>query len=111
MIFRRLNVWGCFIPAGRRLGRAGLSTVSERKPYKTDLPDEQWALIEPVIAAWKAAHPSVSGHLGRYAMREMVLDTQSVHAAAGVPAQSTGRDAAKTYRAASAAWALTCWAW
>jgi hypothetical protein len=29
--------------------------VSERKPYKTDLSDEQWALVEPVIAAWKAA--------------------------------------------------------
>ncbi|TQE34580.1 IS5 family transposase [Streptomyces ipomoeae] len=112
-----------------------------------------------MIAAWKAAHPSVSGHQGRYAMREIVnallyqgragcqwellphdfpppgavkyyfytwrddgidqtihdllrwhvrekmgrkadpslvvLDTQSVHAAAGVPAESTGRDAAK----------------
>jgi len=132
--------------------------VSERKPYKTDLSGEQWALTEPVIAAWKAAHPSVSGHQGRYEMREIVnallyqgrtgqwdllphdlpprgavmyyftkwrddgtdqtihdllrwqvrekarrkadpslvvLDTQSVHAAAGVPAESTGRDAAK----------------
>jgi transposase len=133
--------------------------VSERKPYKTDVSDEQWALAEPVIAAWKAAYPSVSGHQGRHAMREIVnallyqsrtgcqwellphdfpppgavkyyfytwrddgidqtihdlvrwhvremarrkadpslvvLDTQSVHAAAGVPAESTGRDAAK----------------
>jgi transposase len=46
--------------------------VSERKPYKTDLADEQRALIEPVIAAWKAAHRSVSGHQGRYEMREIV---------------------------------------
>ena len=133
--------------------------MSERKPYKTDVSDEQWALVEPVIAAWKAAHPSVSGHQGRYETREIVnallyqgrsgcqwellphdfpppgavkyyfytwrdegidqtihdllrwqvremarrkadpslvvLDTQSVHAAAGVPAESTGRDAAK----------------
>ncbi|MDN0196623.1 transposase [Streptomyces sp. S.PNR 29] len=137
--------------------------MSERKPYKTDLTDEQWSLVGPVITAWKAAHPSVSGHQGRYAMREIVnallqqgragcqwdllphdfpppgavryyfciwrddgtdqtihdllrrqvrekvrrkadpslvvLDTQSVHAAAGVPAQSTGRDAAKKCRA------------
>lgn len=29
-------------------------------------------LIEPVIAAWKARHPSVSGHQGKYAMREIV---------------------------------------
>ena len=40
--------------------------------YKTDLSDEQWALVEPVIAAWKAAPPSVSGHQGRYEMREIV---------------------------------------
>jgi transposase len=156
-------------------GRAGLVAVSERKSYKTDLSDEQWALVEPVITAWKAAHPSVSGHQGRYTMREIVnalfyqgrtgcqwallphgfpppvavkyyfytwrddgtdqtihdllrwqvrekarrkadpslvvLDTQSVHAEAGVPAQTTGRDAAKKYRAASAAWPLTCWGW
>ncbi|MBB3728099.1 transposase [Nonomuraea dietziae] len=34
--------------------------------------DERWALIEPVITAWKAAHPSVGGHQGRYAMRGVV---------------------------------------
>jgi hypothetical protein len=54
------------------LGRAGLNTVSEHKPYKTDLPDGQCALIEPVIVAWKAARPSASGHQGRYEMREIV---------------------------------------
>lgn len=53
-------------------GHVGLGTVSERTPYKTDLSDEQWALVEPVIVAWKAAHPSVSGHQGRYAIREIV---------------------------------------
>jgi transposase len=46
--------------------------VSERKRYPSDLSDERWALIEPVITAWKAAHPSVSGHQGRYEMREIV---------------------------------------
>jgi transposase len=46
--------------------------VSERKPCPSDLSDERWALIEPVITAWKAAHPSVSGHQGGYAMREIV---------------------------------------
>lgn len=133
--------------------------VTERKRYPSDLTDAQWALIEPVITAWKAAHPSVSGHEGGYEMREIinairyqgrtgvqwdylphdlppksatyyyfakwrddgtdqaihdllrwhlreknrrladpsliVLDTQSVHVAAGVPASTTGRDAAK----------------
>src|SRR5512135_306339 len=46
--------------------------VSERKPYPSGLSDERWALIEPVITAWKAAHPPVSGHQGGYAMREIV---------------------------------------
>jgi transposase len=133
--------------------------VSERKPYQSDLSDEQWALIEPVLTAWKNRHRSVSGHQGRYPMREIVnsilyqsrtgcqwallpndlppksatyyyfaawrddgtdqqihellrcqvrernrrledptlviLDTQSVRAATGVPAVTTGKDAAK----------------
>ncbi|TXS68692.1 IS5 family transposase [Streptomyces sp. me109] len=133
--------------------------MSERKPYQSDLTDEQWALIEPVLTAWKNRHRSVSGHQGRYSMREIVnsilyqsrtgcqwallpndlppksatyyyfaawrddgtdqqihellrcqvreknrrledptlviLDTQSVRAATGVPAATTGKDAAK----------------
>jgi transposase len=133
--------------------------VSERKQYPSDLSDEQWSLIEPVITAWKDRHRSVSGHQGAYAMREIVdailyqgrtgcqwaylphdlpqksatyyyfaawrddgtdevihellrcqvrerarrledptlvvLDTQSVHVAAGVPATTTGLDAGK----------------
>ena len=133
--------------------------VSERKPYPSDLSDEQWSLIEPVITAWKNRHRSVSGHQGAYDMREIVnsilyqgrtgcqwaylphdlpqksatyyyfaawrddgtdqvihellrcqvrerarrledptlvvLDTQSVHVAAGVPAATSGHDPAK----------------
>jgi transposase len=46
--------------------------VSERRGYYTDTTDEQWALVEPMIAAWKARHPSVSGHDGRYPMRAIV---------------------------------------
>jgi transposase len=46
--------------------------VSERKPYPSDLSDEQWSLIEPVITAWKDRHRSVSGHQGAYDMREIV---------------------------------------
>ncbi|MDX2678148.1 transposase [Streptomyces sp. NY05-11A] len=45
--------------------------MSERKPYPSDLSDEQWSLIEPVITAWKK-HRSVSGHQGAYDMREIV---------------------------------------
>lgn len=133
--------------------------MSERKPYLSDLSDEQWSWIEPVLTAWKDRHQSVSGHQGAYTMREIVnailyqgrtgcqwaylphdlppksatyyyfaawrddgtdqvihellrcqvrerarrledptlvvLDTQSVHVAPGVPSSTTGRDPAK----------------
>ena len=49
-----------------------MTGVSQRKAYPSDLSNEQWALIEPVITAWKGAHPSVSGHQGKYEMREIV---------------------------------------
>ncbi|UUN28818.1 IS5 family transposase [Streptomyces sp. FIT100] len=133
--------------------------MSMRNPFPSDLTDKQWVLVEPVITAWKARHPSVSGHQGKYKMREIVnailyqnrtgcqwqflphdlpppgavkyhfhlwrddgtdqtihdlmrwqlrekkrrladpslvaMDTQSIHAAVGVPADTTGKDAAK----------------
>ncbi|WP_405849232.1 transposase [Streptomyces sp. NBC_01518] len=53
--------WACW--AGRR-ERAQL--------YKAGASDEQWALVEPVITAWMAAHLSVSGHQGRYESRGTV---------------------------------------
>jgi transposase len=43
-----------------------------RRPYPTDLTDAQWALIEPILRAWKARHPSVSGHTGHYDLHEIV---------------------------------------
>ena len=46
--------------------------MSERRGYYTDTTDGQWALIEPLITAWKAQHPSVSGHSGQYEMRAIV---------------------------------------
>ena len=46
--------------------------MGERAAYSTDLSDERWALIEPVLPAWKARHPSASGHVGGYAYREIV---------------------------------------
>jgi len=53
-------------------GLLGIGGVSERKPYQSDLSDEQWALIEPVLTAWKNRHRFVSGHQGRYPVREIV---------------------------------------
>ncbi|MFE9890249.1 transposase [Streptomyces scopuliridis] len=71
-------MWDCCIPAGRRARacwaehRERAHALQDRPVYKTDLSDGQWALIEPVIAAWKAAHPSDSGHQALYGMREIV---------------------------------------
>ncbi len=152
-------MWMCVVTAGWLDWPCFDGPVSERKRYPSDLSDERWALIEPVITAWKAAHRSASGHQGGYEMREIVnailyqsrtgcqweylphdlpprsaayyyfakwrddgtdqaihdllrwhareargrradpslvvLDTQSVHAAASVPAGTTGKDAGK----------------
>jgi transposase len=46
--------------------------VRARKAYPSDLTDEQWAMIGAFLQAWKAKHPSVSGHRGRYELREIV---------------------------------------
>lgn len=46
--------------------------MGERAAYPSDLTDEQWAVIGPFLRAWKARHPSVSGHQGRYELREIV---------------------------------------
>jgi transposase len=46
--------------------------MAERVGYPSDLTDEQWAVIGPFLRAWKARHPSVSGHQGRYDLREIV---------------------------------------
>ncbi len=46
--------------------------MNGRAPYPSDLTDEQWAVIEPFLEAWKARHPSASGHQGRYPLREIV---------------------------------------
>jgi transposase len=51
--------------------RVGLG-VEDRRPYPSDLSDEQWAVVGPFLDAWKVKHPSVSGHQGRYELREIV---------------------------------------
>ncbi|WP_131831715.1 transposase, partial [Pseudofrankia asymbiotica] len=46
--------------------------MAERKPYPSDLSDEEWDLIRPVLDGWKARHRSASGVGGRYELREIV---------------------------------------
>lgn len=46
----------------------------ERTPYSTDLSDGQWALIEPLVSAWKQERVSrsVTGDPGACDLREVV---------------------------------------
>ncbi|MGC5033952.1 IS5 family transposase, partial [Micromonospora sp. DT229] len=46
--------------------------MGERAAYPSDLTDDQWAVVGPFLQAWKDQHPSVSGHQGRYELREIV---------------------------------------
>ncbi|MEV0610946.1 IS5 family transposase [Polymorphospora rubra] len=46
--------------------------MGDRKPYPSDVTDEQWALIGPFLDAWKSGRVSVSGHQGGYDLREIV---------------------------------------
>jgi hypothetical protein len=55
-----------FVYLGRSGVRGSLGCgMSMYKPYLSDASGEQWVLAEPVITAWKAAHPSFSGHQDR----------------------------------------------
>lgn len=46
----------------------------ERMPYATDLSDGQWALIEPLVTAWKQKRVarSATGDAGSCDLREVV---------------------------------------
>ncbi|MCZ7424177.1 transposase [Micromonospora sp. WMMA1949] len=68
--------------------------MGERAAYPSDLTDEQWAVVGPFLQAWKDRHPSVSGHQGRYELREIVnaIFYQPDRLSVGVPA---ARPAAK----------------
>lgn len=46
--------------------------MGDRAAYPSDLTDEQWEVLGPFLRAWKAKHPSVSGHQGGYDLREIV---------------------------------------
>jgi hypothetical protein len=45
--------------------------MGDRKPYPSDVTDEQWALIGPFLNAWKAKRVSVSRHQGDYDLRDV----------------------------------------
>lgn len=65
-------VWCSAEPADGLVAPWWAGSVSARLPYKSDVSDAQWALIGPVISAWKARHPSPTGHSGSYEYREIV---------------------------------------
>lgn len=46
--------------------------MSVRKPYPSDVTDEQWALISPFLEAWRAKRVSVAGRQGEQDLREIV---------------------------------------
>ncbi len=45
---------------------------ASRRPYRTDLSDERWALIEPVLSDWRARHRGLGISKPKRALREIV---------------------------------------
>lgn len=46
--------------------------VRKRRGYRSDLSDERWALIEPVLAAWRAARVGLGISRPVHDLREIV---------------------------------------
>jgi transposase len=44
----------------------------ERRPYRSDLSDARWALIEPVLTQWRAARPGLGISQPVHDLREIV---------------------------------------
>jgi len=41
-----------------------MANQSQRRAYPSDLSDARWALMEPVLTAWRAERQKTSLHLG-----------------------------------------------
>ena len=46
--------------------------MGDRKPYPSDVTDEQWALLGPFLEAWRSTRVSVAGRTGEHDLREIV---------------------------------------
>jgi transposase len=46
--------------------------MGDRKPYPSDVTDEQWALLGPFLDAWRSKRVSVAGRTGEHDLREIV---------------------------------------
>jgi transposase len=46
--------------------------MGDRKPYPSDVTDAQWALLGPLLQAWRAKRVSVAGRTGDHDLREIV---------------------------------------
>src|ERR1017187_9211642 len=79
--------------------------MTPRRTYPTDLSDARWALIEPVMSAWRAERAQAGHDLLRGRVREQagraaeptaaIIDAQVVKASSNVPEASQGYDAGK----------------
>jgi transposase len=46
--------------------------MTPRRPYRTDLSDARWALIEPIMTAWRAAHAGLGISKPVHDLREII---------------------------------------
>jgi transposase len=46
--------------------------TTSRRPYRTDLSDARWALIEPMLSAWRAKRAGLAITKIKHELREIV---------------------------------------
>src|SRR5207247_6357033 len=57
---------------GSRCARARWMSTPPRRPYRTDLSDARWALIEPMLSAWRAGRVGLGISPIQHDLREIV---------------------------------------
>ncbi|GAA2646657.1 hypothetical protein GCM10010425_65450 [Streptomyces spororaveus] len=68
-------------------GRRYLKSMSERRPYPSDLSDARWALVEPLLTSWRddqARHGLNIGTPPQHSLRDL-LDAVLYVARTGIP--------------------------
>jgi hypothetical protein len=72
MIWYRRGAVSIDVPPLWTLVWLGRRMTTARRPYRTDLSDARWALIEPMLSAWRAGRVGLGISPVQHDLREIV---------------------------------------